>query len=166
MQPTRSVSTHDSGYVTVPEVENRRRSLATKAGMRRARLEGRYMGAAPKGYENARDDEMRKVIVPSKDAPFVQEAFHAAALHPEMPMEAIRRRLWKEGFTCSRNRFTQILKTPLYALTRGGIHRCLTVPSQLPISEGRITLESPEAGPYGPLGSSEVRIDPAFGSLL
>ena len=38
-------------YVTAPEVENRRRSLATKAGMRRAMKEGRYMGVAPKGFQ-------------------------------------------------------------------------------------------------------------------
>src|SRR5690606_26110209 len=37
-------------YVAAPEVENRRRSLATKVGMRRAMREGRYMHAPPKGY--------------------------------------------------------------------------------------------------------------------
>ena len=102
-------------YVTLPQIENERRSLATRAGMRRALKEGRYMGKAPKGYRNARDERNRKIIIPSPDAPFVQEAFRLAALHEEMPMEELRRRLWKKGFRCSRNRFTQILKNPVYA---------------------------------------------------
>src|SRR5690606_1777779 len=41
-------------YVAAPEVENRRRSQATKAGMRRAMKEGRWTNVAPIGYRYSR----------------------------------------------------------------------------------------------------------------
>ena len=39
-------------YLAAPEVENHRRSLNVFVGMRRAKKEGRWMGTAPKGYNN------------------------------------------------------------------------------------------------------------------
>ncbi len=106
-------------YVAAPEVENRRRSLATKAGMRRAMREGRYCNVPPKGYARSYDESRKMLIVPSEDAPFVREAFEMAAHRPDLPMEEIRRRLWKKGFRCSKNQFTLMLRNPLYA---GKIH--------------------------------------------
>ena len=37
-------------YLSIPEVENHRRSLNVTSGMRRALKEGRYVGNAPLGY--------------------------------------------------------------------------------------------------------------------
>jgi len=102
-------------YVAAPEVENRRRSLATKQGTRRAMREGRYCNMAPKGYRNTRDARGRPTIMPSDDARHIRTAFLVAAREPGMAMEHIRLLLRKQGFKCSRNRFTQILKNPLYA---------------------------------------------------
>ena len=101
-------------YVAAPEVENRRRSLATKQGMRRAMREGRYVNVPPKGYGRGADEQGRYLIVPSESAVFVREAFRLAAGGP-LSMDAIRRRLVKEGFRCSKNQFTLMLRNPLYA---------------------------------------------------
>ena len=102
-------------YVAAPEVENRRRSIATKAGMRRAMREGRYCNVPPKGYRRDYDETGRMLIVPSEDAAFVREAFELAARHVERPMEVIRRHLREKGFRCSTNQFTLLLRNPLYA---------------------------------------------------
>ena len=55
-------------YVAAPEVENRRRSIATKQGMRRAMREGRFCNRVPKGYRRERDERDQAIIVPGEDA--------------------------------------------------------------------------------------------------
>lgn len=102
-------------YVAAPEVENRRRSMATKAGMRRAMREGRYCNVPPKGYERSYDISGKMLIIPGEDAAFVREAFQQAAERPDLPMEEIRRVLRKRGFKCSKNQFTLMLRNVLYA---------------------------------------------------
>ena len=106
-------------YVAAPAVENRRRSLATKAGMRRAMREGRYCNVPPKGYTRSYDEHRRMLIVPSGDAPFVREAFALVARHTDWPLDQVRRQLNERGFRCSKNQFTLLLRNPLYA---GKIH--------------------------------------------
>ena len=101
-------------YVAAREVENRRRSIATKQGMRRAMREGRYVNVPPKGYQRGHDEEGRYLIVPSGDADYVREAFRLAA-STLLTMDEIRRRLMREGFRCSKNQFTLLLRNPLYA---------------------------------------------------
>lgn len=39
-------------YLTAPEIENDRWGMNTKAGIRQAKKEGRWMGKAPIGYIN------------------------------------------------------------------------------------------------------------------
>src|SRR5690606_21243200 len=100
-------------YVAAPEVENRRRSLATKQGMRRAMREGRYVNVPPKGYARGTDAEGRYLIVPGEDAGFVREAFRLAD-ETDLPVNVIARRLRKAGFRCSKNQMHLLLKNPLY----------------------------------------------------
>ena len=58
-------------YLAAPEVENDRRGINTKMGMRRCRKDGRWSGVAPKGYKNSRDGSNKPVIVPADDAHLV-----------------------------------------------------------------------------------------------
>lgn len=101
-------------YVAAPEVENQRRSLNTKAGMRRAMREGRWCNRTPKGYRRGLDERGRATIEPDADADHVRKAFHLAA-YTTMTMEDIRRQLRREGFSCSKNQFTLLLRNPIYA---------------------------------------------------
>ena len=104
-----------SFYVAAPEVENRRRSMATKSGMRRAMREGRYVNVPPKGYQRGRDEGDRYLIRPCPEqAPFVTEGFRLAA-ETETSLDEIRRRLVARGFVCSKNQFTLLLRNPVYA---------------------------------------------------
>lgn len=67
-------------YLTSGEVENDRRALNVFFGMRRARKEGRYMGAAPIGYLNKTAENGRKYIAPEDgQAEIVRWAFEAIA---------------------------------------------------------------------------------------
>lgn len=100
-------------YVTAPEVENRRRSLATKRGMRRAMREGRYVNVPPKGYMRSRDAQDRYLIVPGDDADYVRRAFRMLA-DGQRSMNAVRKALVAEGFKCSKNQFTLMIRNPLY----------------------------------------------------
>ena len=58
-----------------PEMDNRRRSMNTRMGVRRALKEGRYAcGRAPLGYSWDRN-KTKPMIVPNNLAPLVKEAF-------------------------------------------------------------------------------------------
>jgi len=64
-------------YLASPEVENDRRALNVSVGMRRAAKEGRWVVKAPLGYSNKRDENNRPVIVHSKYADCIRQAFEA-----------------------------------------------------------------------------------------
>lgn len=67
-------------YLATPEVENDRRALNAKQGMRRARKEGRYMGRAPYGYDNkTRDNGTKYIVLNPVEAPQMQWIFKTIA---------------------------------------------------------------------------------------
>ena len=94
----------------LPQIENERRGLNTRNGMRQALRSGRWLWKAPKGYAN---DTVSKTIVPNDDALFIREAFEMA-LNPSMPISYIRRTLNEKGFQCSKQQFYNLLANPLY----------------------------------------------------
>ena len=100
-------------YLAAPEVENDRRALNVTAGMRRAKKDGRWMATAPKGYRNARNEQNKKIIAPSTDAPFVIEAFEDL-LKGIYIQEEIRKKLYEKGFHCSKNNFNVLIRNPVY----------------------------------------------------
>lgn len=101
-------------YLASPEVENDRRSLNVFNGMRKAKKEGRYMGSAPLGYKNTRDEKNKPIIAPDVNARFIKQAFEEMATG-HFTQEEIRRRLSSKGFTCSRNGLNKLLRNPVYA---------------------------------------------------
>ena len=97
-----------------PEVENLQRSLATRQGLRRAWREGRWTTTPPKGYRRSRDDRDKSILVLcDQTASFVQQAFHLAAT-TRLPLEHIRKKLALQGFQCSPNQFTLLLRNVVY----------------------------------------------------
>lgn len=101
-------------YLASPEVENDRRSLNVFNGMRKAKKEGRYMGTAPMGYKNTRDEKNRPIIAPDTTAHFITLAFEEMSTG-NFTQEEVRHRLNARGFTCSRNNFNKIIRNPVYA---------------------------------------------------
>ena len=100
-------------YLASPEVENDRRSLNVSAGMRRAIKDGRWVVKAPKGYENRRDENNKPIIVPGKDAKYIKDAFEMIATG-EYSQDKVRKKLNKDGFKCSKNNFSVMLRNPVY----------------------------------------------------
>ena len=59
-------------YLVMPEVDNDRRSIKIRGGMRAGLKAGRWLRMAPKGYSNKRDDNNKPIIVPSNDVVFIK----------------------------------------------------------------------------------------------
>ena len=100
-------------YLAAPEVENDRRALNIIVGIRRARKEGRWVGTAPLGYKNVRDDFNKPIIIPSDDAANIKIAFDELALGT-YDIEEVRRRCNERGLKCSRSNFWNLVRNPLY----------------------------------------------------
>jgi site-specific DNA recombinase len=101
-------------YLAAPEVENDRRALNVKHGMRRASKEGRYMGPAPIGYDNKTREDGSKYISPNKkEAPFIQWIFKTIAEGVFAP-DQIRKVANDKGFMISRMNFYREIRNPVY----------------------------------------------------
>lgn len=100
-------------YLAIPQVENERRSLNTIAGMRRALLEGRWLGPATHGYKSARDAKDKPIKVFSDEAPLVKEAFieYSKGIYSQ---EEVRIMMQKKGLKISKTRFNELLRNPKY----------------------------------------------------
>ncbi len=100
-------------YLSMPEVENQRRSLNVIAGMRRAYKEGRYVASPPKGYTMGRDKINKPILKPNKDAKHIQEAFELLSIRLYNQAEVLAT-LRKKGFKTSKTAFARIIRNPLY----------------------------------------------------
>ena len=100
-------------YLSIPQVENHRRSLNIISGMRRAFKEGRYVGSAPRGYDNGRDSSKKPILIPNKDARFVQEAFELIATGLYNQAEVLKK-LRLNGFIVGKTSFSNLIKNPIY----------------------------------------------------
>ena len=100
-------------YLSMPEVENHRRSLNVISGMRRAFKEGRYVGYAPKGYDNGKDTIKKPLLIPNEDAKYIQEAFELMATGNYRRNEILYK-LKAKGFNTSKTAFAKVLDNHLY----------------------------------------------------
>jgi site-specific DNA recombinase len=102
-----------SFYLTAPEVENDRRAMNTTNGMRRAKLEGRWVAGAPFGYKFSRDETNKPLLVKNEKAALVKEAFelYATAIYDK---EEVRKKLVKKGMSLSRSAFWHMLHNVIY----------------------------------------------------
>ncbi|MGN6617638.1 MAG: recombinase family protein, partial [Ilyomonas sp.] len=102
-----------SFYLTAPEVENDRRAMNTANGMRRAKLEGRWVAGAPFGYKFSRDETNKPLLVKNEKAALVKEAFemYATGVYDK---EEVRKKLTKKGMNLSRSAFWNMLHNVIY----------------------------------------------------
>jgi len=96
--------------IALPQVENERRGLNTKHGMRQAMREGRCVNGAPKGYVN---DKLNKRVIKGKDVHFILKGFKEVS-QGLRSIDAIRKELASEGFKCSKQQFLNLLRNPFY----------------------------------------------------
>ncbi len=96
----------------LPQVDNERRSLNTKRGMRQAKREGRWNGAPPTGYDRYKTGNIH-TIKPNAKAKFVEESFKlfAKGIYSK---EEVRRMMSIKGFKLTKNPFSRMLSNPVY----------------------------------------------------
>ncbi|MEO6830930.1 MAG: recombinase family protein [Chitinophagaceae bacterium] len=108
-------------YLAAPEVENDRRALNVIVGMRRGRKDGRWLGMAPKGYINTRDEQKKPIIEPNtKTAPVVQWVFEELA-KGVWEAESLRKEANKKGLIVSNSQFYQLIRNKVYC---GKVYIC------------------------------------------
>ncbi len=96
----------------LPQIENERRGLNTKQGMRQALKEGRWLWKAPIGYKN--NTITKLVEIDQNTAPFVQSAFKQLATGAFL-IEEVRQNLMKNGFKgCSKQGFLNLVRNSFY----------------------------------------------------
>ena len=101
-------------YLTEAEVDNDMRSKLVKEGMRKANLEGRYLGPAPKGYANKQDGLKKPLLEKNEDAPFVLEAFEMMSTGVYSQRELLRH-LNSKNFKIGKSQLSLLLQNRLYA---------------------------------------------------
>jgi hypothetical protein len=101
-------------YLAVPEVENARRALNIKQGMRRAKKEGKWVGLAPIGYENKITESGVKYISPTEPkASLMREAFELLSTG-QYNINQVYEHTVKNGLRSGKNAFHRAIRNPVY----------------------------------------------------
>ncbi|MBL4754923.1 MAG: recombinase family protein [Flavobacteriales bacterium] len=99
-------------YLAIPEIDNDRRSIKIRGGVRGALKAGRWSRKAPRGYINRRDENNKPIIIPGERAALVRFLFEEVArgrIHEE-----IRKELMNKGMRMSRNGLSRMLRNTVY----------------------------------------------------
>ncbi|WP_448103422.1 recombinase family protein [Pedobacter panaciterrae] len=101
-------------YLSMPEVENDRRGLNVRYGMRRAKKEGRWMGIALPGYKNRiREDGTKYIAINEPEASLIKWSFETIA-KDIYPTEHIWNLARRNGLKCSRVSFWRAIRNPCF----------------------------------------------------
>jgi site-specific DNA recombinase len=101
-------------YLTAPEIENDRRALNVKHGMRQAKKEGRWMATAPPGYLNKTTEIGKKYIgIDEQQAEHVRFAFEefGKGIYTATDVFSMAK---KRGLRSNRSYFWKILRNVAY----------------------------------------------------
>ncbi|WP_299212521.1 recombinase family protein [uncultured Dokdonia sp.] len=93
--------------------DNDIRSENTKKGMRHRIMTGYWMGTAPIGFKNSRNDQNIPIIVQDDKAPFIKKAFHWKANEGLTNVEIVER-LKLSGLTVYKQLLSNIFRNPVY----------------------------------------------------
>ena len=99
-------------YLVLPEVDNDRRSIKIRGGIRAALKSGRHVFNAPRGYKNSRDEKNKPILKPSDDAHFITTIFHKIAYGSTQ--SEVRLLVKKKGYKISKSTLSDLLRNPIY----------------------------------------------------
>lgn len=99
-------------YLALPEIDNDRRSIKIKGGIRAAWKAGRVTYSAPKGYRNSRDEENKPLIVPNEDARHVKYVFRE--ISKGRSQAELRSELRRKDIVLRRSGMSKLLRNPIY----------------------------------------------------
>ena len=100
-------------YLTMPHVDNERRSIKVKEGMRAALKAGRWTGKAPRGYRNGRDENNKPMLYQTEEAILFKYAFEEFAKGTKTQAQILDE-LSSRGVSIRKNTFSLMLRNPLY----------------------------------------------------
>ena len=100
-------------YLVIPEIDNSRRSIKIKGGIRAALKAGRWPFNAPLGYRNTRDEKNKTNIIHTKDAPHIKCAFEKCSTGTSQVELLLF--LKKKGIRISRSYLSALLRNKVYA---------------------------------------------------
>lgn len=95
-----------------PEIDNDRRSIKIRGGIRGALKAGRWCRKAPVGYVNKRDDDNKPIIILGDKAKYIKFAFESIVNGKSQSQ--IRKKLLQSGIKISRSNLSKILRNPIY----------------------------------------------------
>jgi site-specific DNA recombinase len=99
-------------FLVIPEIDNDRRSIKIRGGMRAALKAGRWCRVAPYGYRNTRDMDNRPIIVPDAHSENIRWAFEQVS---EGGSQAdVVRELKTKGTPVGKSRLSTMLRNPMY----------------------------------------------------
>lgn len=99
-------------YLVIPEIDNDRRSIKIREGIRKSLQTGRWCNAAPRGYSYSKDHHSRSVITPNAKAPHIRYLFEE--YDRGITQADIIRALKQKGFNIGRSMVSKILRNPVY----------------------------------------------------
>jgi site-specific DNA recombinase len=101
-------------YLAAPEVENDRRALNVIVGIRKAKREGRFIGKAPKGYINVRNERgVARIDIVPEEAKHIKWVFNEIAKGKKC-LEDIRKEVNTRGLVIQKSYFATMIRYPLY----------------------------------------------------
>ncbi|RYY43366.1 MAG: recombinase family protein, partial [Chitinophagaceae bacterium] len=101
-----------SVYLALPDIDNKRRSIKITEGVRAAKLSGRWLGLAPYGYKNARDENNKPIIIPGEKAATVKKIFSLIA--GGKTQAEVKEHFKKQGITFAKTTFSEMLRNQVY----------------------------------------------------
>jgi site-specific DNA recombinase len=99
-------------YLSMPEIDNDRRSIKIKGGIRGAWKAGRWTNVAPWGYKNSRDEDNKPILQPGPNAPHVKFIFKELA--NGRPQVEIILKLKKKGVNIAKSTMSDLVSNPVY----------------------------------------------------
>ena len=99
-------------FLAMPEIDNDRRSIKVKEGMRACLKAGRWGRKAPKGYRNSRDVDNKPLIVPNDDAHLIEHLFKLVS--KGVSQSDAWREVQQMGLKVSKNNIGLMLRNPVY----------------------------------------------------
>ena len=100
-------------YLIMPEIDNDRRSMKVKEGIRQALKQGRWIRKAVIGYKNSRDENNKPImIINTETTPLVQYAFEAYANGTSQA--EIRRELARKGLKIPKSSMSGLFRREAY----------------------------------------------------
>lgn len=99
-------------YLVIPEIDNDRRSIKIREGIRKSLESGRWCHAAPRGYSYTKAHHNKSIIAPNEKARFIKLIFEEYALGASQ--SEIITKLRKRGFKIDKSSISVVLRNPVY----------------------------------------------------